>query len=154
MVHTLGTLLEDTSYKGAIKEGDITALTGSLFRGITGVRIGGANPLASKGFGKTYERLNRDSGMLSFSICNHLTNKLQFPKALQVCKSFLSHSQPTSHPVQRKSFVYISAEDIFRPFIPARYITTKREAEQGIASIIRERTEIKGVLIRPSGLIS
>lgn len=53
--------------------------------------------------------------------------------------------------------MYISAEDIFRPFVPARYISTKREAERSILERLRnqntstERT-IKPVLIRPSEL--
>lgn len=29
-------------------------------------------------------------------------------------------------------FVYLSAEDVFRPFVPARYVETKREAERTI----------------------
>jgi len=33
------------------------------------------------------------------------------------------------------------AEDIFRPVIPARYITTKREAELGIEEIIRDKSD-------------
>ena len=32
-------------------------------------------------------------------------------------------------------FVYVSAEDLFRPIIPARYIETKREAEQALSVI-------------------
>lgn len=31
-------------------------------------------------------------------------------------------------------FVYVSAEDIFRPFVDGRYISTKREAEQAIVA--------------------
>lgn len=51
-----------------------------------------------------------------------------------------------------RPFVYISAEDIFRPVIPARYISTKREAEQGIERLISGnlRDRFRGVYIRPS----
>ena len=66
VVHTLGTLLEDTGYKQAIKDGDVIGLAGSLFKGLTGIRAGGASPLETgeKRTGKSYERINRDSGML------------------------------------------------------------------------------------------
>ena len=49
-----------------------------------------------------------------------------------------------------RPFVYISAEDIFRPMISARYIETKREAERGIEQLTAGRPEYRGVYIRPS----
>ena len=49
-----------------------------------------------------------------------------------------------------RSFVYISAEDVFRPLISARYIETKREAEQGIEEMMLDRPDYRGVYIRPS----
>lgn len=49
-----------------------------------------------------------------------------------------------------RPFVYISAEDIFRPFISARYIETKREAEKAIGEMMRVRPDYRGVYIRPS----
>lgn len=49
-----------------------------------------------------------------------------------------------------RPFVYISAEDIFRPIVPARYIETKREAERGIEEMMTSGTEFRGVYIRPS----
>lgn len=49
-----------------------------------------------------------------------------------------------------RPFVYISAEDIFRPVIPARYIETKREAENGIEGMMTGTTDYRGVYIRPS----
>jgi len=50
--------------------------------------------------------------------------------ALTVLQTYLCEAKDLS---ADKTFVYISAEDIFRPVIPARYITTKREAEKEIA---------------------
>ncbi len=59
-------------------------------------------------------------------------------------------SGPVEGPSPRP-FVYISAEDIFRPIIPARYIKTKREAEAGIDSLVSQKSGLfRGVYIRPS----
>jgi len=52
--------------------------------------------------------------------------------ALTVLQTYLCEAKDLS---ADKTSVYISAEDIFRPVIPARYITTKREAEKEIASL-------------------
>ena len=50
-----------------------------------------------------------------------------------------------------RTFVYISAEDIFRPVIPAQYITTKREAESEIADLCEANGHsVRPVFIRPS----
>jgi len=49
-----------------------------------------------------------------------------------------------------RPFVFISAEDIFRPLISARYIETKREVEQGIERMMLEKPDYRGVYIRPS----
>ncbi|KAK0503332.1 hypothetical protein EDD18DRAFT_1422536 [Armillaria luteobubalina] len=121
VVHTLGTLLDDGKYKNAVKEGSLVGLVGSL--------IGSQNPLEKK-TGSGYESLNRDA-------------------ALRVCEAFVD-SGPVEGPSPRP-FVYISAEDIFRPIIPARYIETKREAEAGIDSLISQKLGLfRGVYIRPS----
>lgn len=54
-----------------------------------------------------------------------------------------------------RPFVYISAEDIFRPFIPARYVSTKREAESEILRRCQDSwthedsAAIRPVLVRP-----
>lgn len=141
VVHTLGTLFEDTPYKTALKAGDLPTLFGTFVSSLVG--NGTSNPLAKpKGNGETsYERMNRDS-------------------ALHVCQTFLSSEQvePTSTPGAEGSppssprpFVYISAEDIFRPFIPARYIETKREAEIHLENMIgNDNPHYRGVYIRPS----
>jgi hypothetical protein len=65
-----------------------------------------------------YERINRDS-------------------ALNVLQAFLETRPVSTSPspqsqVLESPFIYVSAEDIFRPFVPERYILTKREAEMRI----------------------
>ncbi|KAG7452450.1 NAD(P)-binding protein [Guyanagaster necrorhizus] len=121
VVHTLGTLLDDGKYKTAVNEGSLSGLVGSL--------IGSQNPLEKKTT-SGYESLNRDA-------------------ALRVCEAFVN-SGPAEG-LSRRPFVYISAEDIFRPIIPARYIETKREAEAGIDSLVSQKPgQFRGVYIRPS----
>ncbi|KIY72183.1 NAD(P)-binding protein [Cylindrobasidium torrendii FP15055 ss-10] len=121
VVHTLGTLLEDGAYKQAIRDGDIFGVTRSLMGGAS-------NPLKASG-GGLYDKLNRDA-------------------ALRVCEAYTN----TASPVEgvSKPFVYISAEDIFRPIVPARYIESKREAEAGIEALVTARSGFRGVYIRPS----
>lgn len=72
VVHTLGTLIEDSDYKRAVKEGDFPGLFGAVFQGLCS---GNGNPLqkriAPSENPKSYESMNRDSGelptFLSFS---------------------------------------------------------------------------------------
>jgi hypothetical protein len=60
VVHTLGTLLEDTKYKAKIKEGDLLGLVGSFVGGALG---SGENPLeSSEDRMGSYEVMNRDAG--------------------------------------------------------------------------------------------
>jgi uncharacterized protein YbjT (DUF2867 family) len=65
VVHTLGTLLEDTKYKQAVREGNLLGLAGSVLNGLTGGSVGGSNPLErgteeqSRG---SYAVMNRDAG--------------------------------------------------------------------------------------------
>ncbi|KAG8791882.1 hypothetical protein FRC17_008696, partial [Serendipita sp. 399] len=104
-------------------------------RGVVDGLIGG-NPL-ELGAPGSYENLNRDS-------------------AVTVCKAFISTNSAASPPTTPESqpgstFVYVSAEDVFRPAIPRRYITTKREAERMIQKLCSEATPlIRSVMIRPS----
>ena len=56
-------------------------------------------------------------------------------------------------PSKARPFVYVSAEDIFRPVIPARYIETKREAERAIEQMMSLNSHFRGVYIRPSVFI-
>lgn len=67
-----------------------------------------------------------------------------------MCETFVAapSSEPGTGP---RPFVYVSAEDIYRPLISARYIETKRAAEQGIEEMVLAHPEgYRGVYIRPS----
>ncbi|KAJ3477419.1 hypothetical protein NLI96_g10478 [Meripilus lineatus] len=130
VVHTLGTLLEDTRYKSALKEGNVSGLVGAFISSIAEGSCG-RNPLEEPKKGSnSYEVLNRDA-------------------ALRVCETFLA-SEPEVEIEGPRPFVYVSAEDIFRPVIPARYIETKREAEVCIEEMIQDNPKFRGVYIRPS----
>jgi nucleoside-diphosphate-sugar epimerase len=122
VVHTLGTLLEDGGYKKPLRDGDLGALLGSFW---------GNNPLEKATDVGGYEVLNRDA-------------------ALRVCEAFLASRRPVGTDSAPRPFVYVSAEDIFRPIIPARYIETKREAERRIDEMMLDRSDYRAVHIRPS----
>jgi hypothetical protein len=68
-----------------------------------------------------------------------------------MCETFAASEAPDNQNTPRP-FVYISAEDIMRPLVPHGYIQSKREAEQGIASMLRSRADLRPVFIRPSEL--
>ncbi|BGP22610.1 hypothetical protein JCM10295v2_001497 [Rhodotorula toruloides] len=127
LVTTLGALFE-SEYK---REGLARPLSilKAIVENATGSR---GNPLAvSKE--KSYERLNRDSAIQLF-------------EAFRTSRSAPGDSAPSP-------FVFISAEDIFRPFVPERYIRTKREAEHAIwsrTSEDAERPRVRPVFVRPS----
>ena len=53
-------------------------------------------------------------------------------------------------PGKPRPFIYVSAEDIFRPVIPAKYIETKREAERAIERMMSVNSQFRSVYIRPS----
>lgn len=90
---------------------------------------GARNPLTAGGPG-SYEELNRD-------------------RAVSVARAFLE-VKPDVEGDASRAFVYLSAEDIFRPWIPARYIETKREAEVALEDMFASRPDVRGVYIRPS----
>lgn len=125
VVHTLGVLLEG-GYKNSLKEGDILGLASSFVRNF-GLESG--NPLTREKPGE-YEAINRDS-------------------ALRVFETYKEAAPPED---AGKTFVYVSAEDVFRPFVPKRYIDTKRQAEEEISRICEEispAAAIRDVFIRP-----
>ncbi|GBE81946.1 NAD(P)-binding protein [Sparassis latifolia] len=129
VVHTTGTLFADTRYKNALKDGNVPALLGTLVSNLT-ASGSSANPLEKRDAPGEYERLNRDA-------------------ALRVCETFLA--SPPSVPVNGpRPFIFVSAEDATRPFISARYIETKREAELGIENMTKGRPDYRAVYIRPS----
>lgn len=68
---------------------------------------------------------------------------------MRVAKAFVDSVDDTGSGLPRP-FIYISAEDIFRPVVPAAYIDTKREAEEKIDHMIGGRTDYRGVYMRPS----
>ncbi|GAA5974371.1 hypothetical protein JCM21900_003770 [Sporobolomyces salmonicolor] len=131
LVSTLGILLESE-----YKEQGVPKLL-SVFGGIAQHAFGSrGNPLAERGE-RTYERMNRDSAIDAF-------------------RTFRS-SQPTSSLASSPSpFVFISAEDIFRPFIPEGYIQSKRDAERTITEEALAEAEggsgraVRPVFVRPS----
>jgi hypothetical protein len=59
VVHTLGTLLENNSYKQAVREGNIPTLMCGIFQTFVG---DSGNPLKKKTTSSGYEVMNRDSG--------------------------------------------------------------------------------------------
>ncbi len=68
---------------------------------------------------------------------------------MQVATAFVSSVDNTGSGWPRP-FIYISAEDIFRPIVPAAYIDTKREAEEQIDRMIEGNINYRGVYMRPS----
>ncbi|KAI0273750.1 NAD-P-binding protein [Gloeopeniophorella convolvens] len=125
VVHTLGTLLADTSYKNALRRQDLPGAAGSFVRTLAGAR---GNPLEEQAGG--YEELNRDA-------------------AVRMADAFVG-TAPDSVVPNPRPFIYISAEDIFRPLVPAAYIDTKREAEASIDRMIAGKSDYRGVYMRPS----
>lgn len=130
VVHTVGIVLE-AQYKGP--KGPNTAEIWRALKNGWGIGNGQTNPLrrkdtlSSSSFtSPTYELMNRDT-------------------ALTVARTFSS----TRTLGDLSPFVYISAEDIFRPIISSRYIETKRQAEDGISEIASESDNIRPIFLRP-----
>jgi len=127
VVHTLGTLLSDTKYKHALRRQDLAGAAESFLRSLfTGV---GHNQLEE--CPNAYERLNRDS-------------------AIRVAEAFVNSTEAAAESGKPRPFIYISAEDMFRPVVPSAYIDTKREAEEQIDRMIKTETNYRGVYMRPS----
>ena len=149
VVHTLGTLIEDGRYKQALKNGDFLSVMQSVFQ--SGFSDG--NPLKRQTGGEQngggYEVMNRDTGECHLNICRSFLFKSWL--ALRVCEAFIASSSAEAVKTNvPRPFVYISAEDIFRPVISERYITTKREAERRIEIMMQANPLYRGVYIRPS----
>lgn len=74
-----------------------------------------------------------------------------FDLALTILNTFLTGSNSASSPGSQKTFVYISAEDIFGPLVPREYITSKRAAERDIAAACLENAAagVRAVSLRP-----
>jgi hypothetical protein len=69
--------------------------------------------------------------------------------AVRVAEAFVN-SVDNSGSGQPRPFIYISAEDIFRPVVPAAYIDTKWEAEERIDRMVEGKADYRGVYMRPS----
>jgi len=74
---------------------------------------------------------------------------LTYRAAIRVATAFVE-SVDHAGTQRPRPFVYISAEDIFQPVIPAAYIETKRQAEAQIERVIERRANYRGVYLRPS----
>jgi len=121
-------VLLEGGYKADLQKGNplgvLSAFARNLGLGDTG------NPLTKDKLGE-YEIMNRDS-------------------ALQVAQTYCTARPPTDLDGKR-TFVYISAEDVFRPFVPKRYIDTKREAEENLAQLCAsEAYSMRSVFMRPA----
>ena len=125
VVHTLGTLIEGAKYKEALKEGNLSNLISSLTSALAS-----SDPLGAVDSRTSYATLNRDS-------------------ALRACETYIS-TTPSTPLTQPRAFVHVSAEDVFRPWIPAGYIEMKREAELRINKLVSGRLDLRAVHIRPS----
>lgn len=132
-----------------MKQGNPFGVLRSLSRSYAGE----GNPLKEKSQRSgTYEQLNRDAGTpLSLPLFKLHEFIVRFI-ALAVCEKFASSANASSS--LRRPFIYLSAEDVFRPFIPQRYIVTKRQAERRIAEIMRDRTDLRAAFVRPSMCVS
>ncbi|KAL9939149.1 hypothetical protein V8E36_001962 [Tilletia maclaganii] len=119
VVHTIGILLESDYKKSSGGAGSGGQPGGvGLFAGLArGWGMSSRNPLDERQTAFSYEVMNRDT-------------------ALGIARTFIETQRGkcplTSGPAP---FVYISAEDIFRPIVSERYIKTKREAEYELARL-------------------
>lgn len=133
-----------------------------MLRGIAETALGGkGNPLESKKSSSsavTYEKMNRDAGKSILIPTQRDRTQLIFSMGLPALAMFeaFAETRPIEHEgTPDSTFVYLSAEDIFRPFVPARYIATKREAEVTIMRRVGEldvlqHRAIRPILVRPS----
>jgi uncharacterized protein YbjT (DUF2867 family) len=138
VVHTMGILLE-ADYKGVVRgqespiSGLMRAFSSStprpgnpLERGVEGGgRDADIRPPETKGQ-LTYENMNRDSAIM---LAKEYAAALAPAEAEEAGSSAASDNNKTT---TAASFVYVSAAG-GAPVLPARYITTKRDAEAVIA---------------------
>lgn len=146
VVHSMGILLE-ADYKGVVSGKE--PVVGGLQRAFTSSKLGSQDPLSrQKGEALrpqeqdgqlTYELMNRDSGNACF-VCLWSKTKL-----MSLLKSAIALAQESSDE-KVPAFVFVSAA-AGAPILPARYITTKREAEDAIASNL---PELRSIFMRPA----
>lgn len=145
-VHTVGILLESDYKSKSSSASPIRNAIAGVAKGWgwnVGRSGGDANPLhdskypggnagrsaASSSRGNprfSYEHMNRDSAVaVAHTFLSSLRHRSLHPAGT-------SASAALSSPAP---FIYISAEDLFRPVVDARYIRTKRQAESAIARL-------------------
>ncbi|KAJ5693219.1 hypothetical protein N7462_002642 [Penicillium macrosclerotiorum] len=125
VVHSMGILLE-ADYKGVV-QGREPIISG-LQRAFSSSKLGSQNPLLRKE-GEALEPKEKD-GQLTYELMNR-------DSAIALAQESSNEHVP--------AFVYISAA-AGAPMLPARYITTKREAEATITSTL---PELRTIFIRP-----
>ncbi|KAF2203637.1 NAD(P)-binding protein [Delitschia confertaspora ATCC 74209] len=113
VIHSMGILLE-ADYKGVVS-GRESPITG-LMRAFSASKAGTQNPLDRKE-GERLRSMERD-GQLTYEVMNR-------DSAISLAKESSNAKVPT--------YLYISAA-AGGPFLPTRYITTKRQAEATISS--------------------
>ncbi|KAJ6035224.1 uncharacterized protein N7446_009980 [Penicillium canescens] len=125
VVHTMGILLE-ADYKGVVQGRE--PIIGGLQRAFSSSKLGSQNLLSRKE-GEALEPKERD-GQLTYELMNR-------DSAIVLAQESSNEHVPT--------FVYISAA-AGAPLLPARYITTKRDAEAAITSTL---PDLRSIFIRP-----
>ncbi|CAG8421787.1 unnamed protein product [Penicillium salamii] len=125
VVHTMGILLE-ADYKGVV-QGREPIISG-LQRAFSTSKLGSQNPLARQE-GEALEPKESD-GQLTYELMNR-------DSAIALAQESTNEHVP--------AFVYISAA-AGAPLLPARYISTKRDAEAAITSTL---PDLRSIFIRP-----
>ncbi|CAG8044618.1 unnamed protein product [Penicillium salamii] len=125
VVHTMGILLE-ADYKGVV-QGREPIISG-LQRAFSISKLGSQNPLARQE-GEALEPKESD-GQLTYELMNR-------DSAIALAQESTNEHVP--------AFVYISAA-AGAPLLPARYISTKRDAEAAITSTL---PDLRSIFIRP-----
>lgn len=126
VVHSMGILLE-ADYKGVVQGRE--PIVSGLQRAFSSSKLGSQNPLA-RNEGEALQPKEKD-GQLTYELMNR-------DSAIALAQESSSEQVP--------AFVYISAA-AGAPVLPARYITTKREAEATITSTL---PELRSIFVRPA----
>jgi hypothetical protein len=129
VVHTMGILLE-ADYKGVLSGKE--SIFSGLSRAFSPSKLGSAGNPLSREPGSELGRGEKD-GQLTYELMNR-------DSAIALARESQQEGVST--------FVYISAA-AGAPMLPARYISTKREAESTIAS---ELVKLRSIFVRPGFL--
>lgn len=129
VVHSLGILLEDESYKKQLRQ-ELGPSKSTSYSWASWLPSFGPNPLIKKDPNFTYETMNKQSAII-------------------LARAFAESIDPSE--TARKdmpTFTYISADKGF-PLIPEGYITSKRQAEE---ELMRYTDVFRPILVRPGFL--